>query len=873
MSDLPESQKRSPQQDLTGSTVGRFAVRARLGAGGMGEVYQAEDTTLKRIVALKRIAPQFGADEYYRRRFLKEAERASALTNQHIAGIYDVLEQEGEIFLVMEYVEGETLRQRLKKPLPAEEFLPLAIQCAEALAAAHEKGIVHRDIKPDNIMVTSSGQLKILDFGVAKRLPRYDEATVTEAGATTIAGISGTPGYMAPEVLLEKESDGRADIFSLGVLFFEALTGQHPFRTESFLGTSNRILYEVPARVSSLNPSVPPDWDLIVGKMLAKDPGERYATAQDLVRDLRALEHGAVLSRVRPWLRHLTRRANRRVAVIVLSLVALVAAAVLVWEPLQRRLGLTPIPPQKNVVILQFEAIGGLENQAYSDGLTEALTANLTRLTATHALQVTPASEVRARGMATPEEARKETGANLVLVGSVRREGDRVQVNYSLVDPSTEQQLRTRTITSRASDPFALQDQVVDSVLDALEIDLRPEERSDVAAPRTTHPNAYEAYLQGRGYMQDFYKKENIERALAAFQTALNIDPSYAPAHAGLGEAYWKKYSYHTREARWVEPARQSCERAVKLDGKLAQAHICLGAVYTGTGAHEKAVEELSRALEIEPTNDKAYRDLGYTQEQLRQLDAAERTYRRAIQLRPHYWAGYTWLGGFYYHQARYVEAAEQFWQVVSLAPDNFRGYYSLGGIYLAQGRYAQAVAMLERSVGLRPSAEAYSNLGTAYFSLQRYQEAAHTYEKAVKLSPENYLLWGNLADAYYWAPGMRLQAPEAYRKAISAGEKGLKVNPRQHYLLGNLSYYHAMVNEREPALRYLQQGLRVAADDPDLRFKAALVYNQLGETQHALEWLVKALTAGLSPAIVRDTPNLQNLVGTSQMQELVRKQ
>jgi len=180
---------------------------------------------------------------------------------------------------------------------------------------------------------------------------------------------------------------------------------------------------------------------------------------------------------------------------------------------------------------------------------------------------------------------------------------------------------------------------------------------------------------------------------------------------------------------------------------------------------------------------------------------------------------------------------------------------------------------MLERSVALRPSAEAHSNLGTAYFSLQRYQDAARAYEKAVKLAPANYLMWGNLADAYYWAPELRDQAPGAYRKAISIGEESLKVNPRGYYLLGHMAYYHAMLNERGPALGYLQQALKLAPGDPDLRFKAALVYNQLGETGRALEWLVQALTAGFSPAIVRDTPNLKNLLGTSRMQELVRKQ
>ncbi|MFQ5926217.1 MAG: serine/threonine-protein kinase, partial [Terriglobia bacterium] len=221
----PRAQEpKSPEgvQDLTGTTVGRFAIRARLGAGGMSEVYRAEDTKLKRSVALKRMAPHLRADEHYRRRFLKEAERASSLNHPHIAGLYDVLEEKGEIYLVMEYVEGVTLRKRLREPLSIKEFLEMAIQCGEALVAAHAEGIVHRDIKPENIMLAPAGQVKVLDFGVAKRLPRPDESTMTASLDSESGGLSGTPAYMAPEVLLEQESDARADIFSLGVVCYEA---------------------------------------------------------------------------------------------------------------------------------------------------------------------------------------------------------------------------------------------------------------------------------------------------------------------------------------------------------------------------------------------------------------------------------------------------------------------------------------------------------------------------------------------------------------------------------------------------------------------------------------------------------------------------
>ena len=253
--------------DLTGTMVGRFAVRARLGAGGMGEVYLADDTKLKRPVALKRMAPRLCADELYRQRFLKEAERASSLSDPRIAAIHDILEERNEVFLVMEYVEGVTLRQRLKGRLEVEEFLPVAVQCAEALAAAHEKAIVHHDIKPENIMVTPSGRVKILDFGIAKRMPMPKEGGITASLVTFSSPLSGTPAYMAPEVLLEKEADARVDTFSLGVVFYEALSGRNPFRADTLVATIDRILHTDPESLAQVNPSVPPELAHIVARI------------------------------------------------------------------------------------------------------------------------------------------------------------------------------------------------------------------------------------------------------------------------------------------------------------------------------------------------------------------------------------------------------------------------------------------------------------------------------------------------------------------------------------------------------------------------------------------------------------------------------
>ncbi len=256
-------------RDLSGTIIGRFAIRELLGKGGMGEVYRASDLRLKREVALKRIAPHLRGDKRSRERLWKEAEWASRLSDPHIAAVHDVIDEENELFIVMEYVEGQTLRRRLAEPISIIEFLPIATECALALAAAHNAGVVHHDIKPENIMLTTSGQVKVLDFGVAKNLPSQPESTLSTQTCTEFAG---TLNYMAPEAVREKESDSRADIFSLGIVFYEAIAGSNPFRAKSFLETSDRILHHNQIPLCELNPKLPAEFDRIVGKMLAKDP-------------------------------------------------------------------------------------------------------------------------------------------------------------------------------------------------------------------------------------------------------------------------------------------------------------------------------------------------------------------------------------------------------------------------------------------------------------------------------------------------------------------------------------------------------------------------------------------------------------------------
>jgi len=860
-----EPQPSSGSRDLTGVRVGRFAIRALLGTGGMGEVYCADDTRLKRPVALKRVSRKLGADPSARQRILKEAERASALNSPHIAAVYDVLEENGEVFLVMEYVEGASLRQRLQRAgrFPISQFLDLAQQCAEALVAAQKKGIVHRDIKPENILITPTGQAKILDFGLAKHLPTPGEEEVTVSGDSLEWSLAGTPGYMAPEVLLGGEADHRSDIFALGVVFYEMLAGRHPF------GAEHRTAAALQATAASIRqsvPDLPAELERIIAKMLAKSPDERYATAADLLADLRALERRRpFLVSTAPSRRGWTRRAGRTIALVVLALL------VFGISPVARQhwngwFGKPDLPEKKNLAVLPFEVVGEDPGaHAFAQGLAETLTGKLAQLTDTYPLQVVPPSEIRSQKVDSVEQASVGLGANLVLEGSLQRSGSQVRVTYHLVDTRTRRQLRADTVTAQAGDPFAMEDRVVQSVLRSLDLELASKDRRALEAHGTSEPAAYDYYLRGRGYLMEYQKTENVDSAIQVFQRALERDPKYMLAYAGLGESYWHKYQA-THAAELLTRALEACQKAAAL----GEGAICLGHVYNETGKYDQAVSEFQRALQVDSTSDDAYRGLAFAYEHLGKTAEAEQTYRRAIAVRPHYWAGYNWLGTFFFREGRFQEASTMFQQVTALAPDSFRGYQNLGGAYTALGRFDQAVPALEKSVQLRPSAAAYSNVGTVYFYLRRYADAARAYEQAVKLDDRNYVLWGNLAEAYYWSPGEREKSADAYRKALPLAQAQLRVNPRDASAMGQMAMDSAMLGRGKEADEYLRQALALAPGDPDLQLKAALIGSYFNRRDQAIAWLSGALGAGLSPNLVRNHPGFDNLRSNTQYQRIM---
>ena len=844
-------------------SVSHYRVREKLGAGGMGVVYKAEDTRLGRMVALKFLPENSVVDAHALERFKREARTASALDHPNICTIYEIDEDKGRPFIAMQLLEGQTLGERIgDQPVPLPTLLDWGLQIADALQAAHAKGIMHRDIKPANIFITTREQVKILDFGLAKlTLPDLASSssspTMSMSVQLTHTGAAiGTVAYMSPEQARGEPLDVRTDIFSFGVLLYEMATGKQAFAGPTWAVTVHAILGQAPLSLNESLPGLPHRLQEIIDKALIKNRDLRYQSAAEIHADLlqlkRDLDAGKKFKSAGAAALWSPKRKLRIAAVA--ALVIVIVAAVVTGPRLLRRFAaaarssaLQPgflLPEKKSIAIMPLAAIADDPKlTAFGKGLLEDVAAKLSQLGANHDIEIVSPRAVEDKKVATLADARKEFGANVGLAVSLKQDGDLVRAAYNLIDTGTDKNIAGDSITAPVSDLFTIEDKLTSGVADALHINLRTEERQALGAHATTLPEAYQYYVEGVGYLGHSAERESLTSAEIVFKQALKLDPNYGPAEAGLGETYWYLYDM-TKQKRWIESAQQTCAKAIELGNAGAMGHVCLGTIENGTGQFEKAAEQFQQAVQLDPVNDDAYVKLAKAYQNLNQLEKAEETYKRRISLRPEYWRGYSSLGVFYVRQSEYDKAQEMFQKALSLKPNNYRDYSNLGAVLLYEGKDEEATRDLERSIAIRPSYYAYENLGAAYLRLRKFDQAARNTQEALKLDDSDYQTWGNLADAYYYG-GNKSSGMDSYKKAVSMAEQRLKVNPRDTDVLSDLARYWAMLGDRGKALDYLDRSL-VGKNDKELLFGAALVYNQLRETGPALEWLSKALACGV---------------------------
>ena len=850
-------------------------LRARIGAGGMGEVYRARDPELGRDVAVKLLPARFTDDAERLARFSQEARAASALNHPNIVTIHEIGTYEGRPFLVLEFVEGVTLRALIsaEAPLPPGRVFELGAQIAEGLARAHTAGIVHRDLKPENVMIRPDGLVKILDFGLAKL---YDQHS--GGGAVTLTGthsslpvipspetidgvILGTVGYMSPEQAQGVEVDFRSDQFVLGAILYELLTGRRAFQRATAVQTMAAILDQEPEPLAQLVPELSAAAGRIVERCLAKEPAARFTSTFELARALRAesahsgasgMRSGSgVTSGVPGDLTAITAPLGKRSgrwAALALFLVLLTLLGV-VWmrgRPHPEGGERAPLPAVRRVVVLPFHVVSDLPaDRFFADGLVESLTARLSLVDGSdggQALSIVPAADVRAAGVTSAETAHRIFGATLVLSGGVQRRGEMVRLHAVLVDAAGLQQLRVIGPRDYRLDDLARQDRFVADAAELLEL-----ERGAAAGPQpgaTGSGTAYERYLEARGHLQQFERRESVETAISQLQEALAADPQYALAHAALGEGYWRLYEL-TKRTELVAIAREAATRALAIEDLQAQVHLTLGMLARGTGDPEGALAEFVEALDRDPRLAEAERERGRALADLGRPEEAAAAYHRALALRETDWATHNYLGALLVGTGDLEAAAAEFREVSRLAPDNPRGFTNLGVVAFKLGELREAERALRRSVEIRPTPLGLTNLGTTLYYRGRFREAADAFARAVAGDERNASAWLNLGRARWRAEPEAAATREALRRAVTLNVEQLAVNPRDARLLIEQADARMMLGETPEARALALRAVALAPDDGEIAAIAAWVHEELGDREAALAYVAAAVAAG----------------------------
>ncbi len=750
---------------MIGQRVGPYAVVERLGGGGMGEVYLAEDTRLGRRVALKRPSESFLSAPDARERLHREASAAGRLTHPNIAAVYDVLDVDAYPYIVMEYVEGESLSTVLARgPLSVERALALGLQVADALATAHARGVIHRDLKPGNIAVTAEGIAKVLDFGIAKGPgpgSSHSSPATPPLNTITVAGQTmGTPGYSSPEQLVGAGADPRDDIYSLGVVLYELLTGRRPFEGADALELAVATMTKTAPLPHQLNPAVPPEVSQVIARAIARDRDNRYGSALDLREELRRVSRtlsSSVTGPISTSTPASDRSTLRRAWPIVLLLVASWAVLLGLWW--RSTYTSTPADHVPIVAVLPFANNSTPADVPLAAGMRDVLIANLGALPGINVLSKA-ATSVETPGRADPRKLAKDLGATHLIDGSLQRSGSELKVSISLVNGETGIVVWSSSYSAPESGIFSLQERIAEGIGRAGPIGTPGAAQNRDSKLGTNDVQALSSYGQAVEALERPDIPGNLQRAAGFLRGAIDRDPNFALAFARLGEAYWATYQ-STSEPRWAADAVTATNKALTLDQQQPEVWISLARIHQGTGRQEDALNELNKALSLQPNSDEAHQVMGQVLQSLERLKEAEEHYLRAVALRPNYWRHHTLLGGFYYATGRSKEAVAAFTRVTELQPDNARGLNNLGAAYYALGDNVNALKFYERAVAITPLPEALSNIGNIHFVEGRYEQAMVSFQQAVTASPNDGLLRGNLGDAL-----ARLNRTEEARRA-----------------------------------------------------------------------------------------------------------
>jgi len=864
--------------------AGNYRVLSIAGSGGMGVVYRARDQRLDRTVALKFLPAELNASDREKQRFLREARTASSLDHPNIGVIHGIEETEdGFTFIVMAYYEGSSLAQRIQKgPMKLHEAIGVARQMAQGLGDAHRHSIVHRDVKPSNVMLTSSGLVKIVDFGLARAMT---EQTASQTGVT------GTVRYMSPEQAMDRPVDQRCDIWALGVVFAEMLTGSTPFHAESITSMLFSILNDPPAGLDAVHPALQP----LLYHALAKDPERRYGSCAEFLADLGAAEKqipaaeaDADLTQKVPsagrgnrtsahtkrliaeasrgaW-SSTAKQSSRITNWLLAALVVLLAVGLSLGfiTPLREKAIalVTGAPAQKHVAVLPFDNIGSNpENAALADGLMESLAGRLSNLdVGNQSLWIVPTSEVRRHKVSDPSDALKDLGANLVIKGAVERDGNDIHLTVNLIDTKNLRQVGSAMLEDPAGDLSTLEDEAVARLAKLMNIAVTAGMLRNTGG--RVNPAAYEGYLTALGLMQRYDKPGNLDQAIAVLQDALKTDPGFAVGYGELGEA-WRLKHISDPNPKWLSEAEANARKAVQIDNSIASVYVTLGRIHRETGQHDLALEEYQHAYSLDGRNAQALAGMARVDEDAGKLAEAEAAYRKAADLQPNDWEGYNHLGSFLKRHGKRQEAIAKYRQALQVTPDNAQVLLNLGAAYEDSSDptvMAQAEQPLKRSITIAPSYAAWANLGLLYTRQKRYRDAIPAIRSALELNPRDYNVWDDLRDACEWV------ADESCAQDAADHEKPvllsvLKSNPRNAIASANYADLVARFGPRTQAEQYIRMALALSPDDPAVLESVSSAWENLGNRREAVKSITRAFAKGLTWDSATQDPETQALL------------
>jgi tetratricopeptide (TPR) repeat protein/tRNA A-37 threonylcarbamoyl transferase component Bud32 len=861
-----------------GEIVGNnYEILGIVGAGGMGVVYRARDRKLARIVALKFLPPDMDRNERERDYFLLEARTASSLDHPNIGVIHGIEETaDGRSFIVMAFYQGQSLAQKMSAgPLSINQAVDIACQIALGLKEAHARKIVHRDIKPSNVMIPPSGVVKIVDFGLAR---------VITAETATVTGVTGTVKYMSPEQAMGQRVDERTDVWSLGVILAEMLTGGNPFERTTVSAILVAVLHQAPQNLDG----IPVAMQRIIYRALSKNPETRYQSCVPMLADLEALRANLASDPatnregskakttgrsgdLRKYVEEASkstwggpaRKRNKWLPWVLSGAGTLVAIGFFLSPELRERIRITSVgAAEKHIAVLPFETSGkNPEDAALVEGLLDSLAGKLSNLDVDNkALWVIPTSEIRRLKVTDPSTALKDFGANYVVSGSVHRDGKAVNLSLNLIDTKNLRLVGAADIDDQGGDLATLEERAVSRLAKLMDLSVHSGTMKNEGG--TAAPAAYEDYLTSLGYIQRYDKPGNLDRAVASLQNAINTDPNFALGRAELGEAYRFKYIVD-QNPRWLNEAEANARKAVELDSQLPAAYVTLGWVHDATGKYDLALQEFQQALHLEPLNGLAMAGLARSYNRSGRIADAEATYQRAIALRNNDWDAYNNYAQFSQARGKYAQAITQYQKALQLTPDNAQVLANLGAAYLDTGdskQYPVAEQSLQRSIAIAPSYEAYANLGYLYVLELRFQESATESEKALKLNDKNYDVWGNLLVCYEWLK-LPEKAAEARRHLMVLLEQVVRVDPNNANAHVTLSIVYAAEHEREKSLSNVQTALALAPDNPDTLLSAADAYEILGDRRQAVRYLQRGLIHGLKEDALRVDFDIQGVL------------